>query len=597
MKKLLTLDDLYQFYANKNETCAFNAADSDEPIVVHVNEKMSFDSEYDPKFGLLKTHLQSCHLYRNRNRSSISEESMLQAIPSFYNRPILGKIHQLSDGSYDFAGHEMSIDKDGNIEYEEIPVGVIPESCNAKLVYDEEKDKTYLEVDGYIYEEYTRAADILREKGECKVSVEISVDEMTYSAKDKVLNIDKFHFLGVTILGCTDDEDETPIEEGMYGSNIQISDFSKQNNSLFANDSDYEDKLMKILEDLQTKIDKISSFSINENFQKGGNEVSKFEELLEKYGKTEEDIDFDYSEMSDEELEAKFAELFEVEEQQENSEEAEVEPTPENNEGEPEGDDGDPNEGDEKFENEGNFAEEPEVEPESELEQESETPEEPEPEPELEQEEVAETFQKVFAISHEDIKCALYNLLLPYEEADNDYYYISAVYDNYFAYEGWMTGAIYGQNYTKDGDNVAFDGERFNLHRELLTDSEYAEIQNMRANYSSIKEKLASYELKEMNAKREAVLNAEEYSVLADNADFAELRKNMENYTVEELSEKADLIFAKHVKATKNFSFAAEKPQVKTVNFGATSNTVNEVNEPYGGIFKNFKKDKENKNK
>jgi len=53
---------------------------------------MTFSDEYDPQFNLLKTHLMSCHLLENLNKSSISEESMKQAIPSFYNRPILGYI-------------------------------------------------------------------------------------------------------------------------------------------------------------------------------------------------------------------------------------------------------------------------------------------------------------------------------------------------------------------------------------------------------------------------------------------------------------------------------------------------------------------------
>lgn len=44
---------------------------------------------------------------------------------------------------------------------------------------------------------------------------------------------------------------------------------------------------------------------------KGGNQTLKLNELLEKYSKTVEDLDFDYESMSDEELEAKFAELFE----------------------------------------------------------------------------------------------------------------------------------------------------------------------------------------------------------------------------------------------------------------------------------------------
>ena len=145
-------------------------------------------------------------------------------------------------------------------------------------------------------------------------------------------------------------------------------------------------------------------------------------------------------------------------------------------------------------------------------------------------EEIAETFQKVFAISHEDIKHALYNLLLPYEEADNDYYYISAVYDNYFAYEGWMTGAIYGQNYTKDGDNVAFDGERFNLHRELLTDSEYAELMSMRANYAALAQFKTDTENAQLRAQRETILSDQKYSVLAekgyfDKAELLKLRK------------------------------------------------------------------------
>ena len=581
MKKLLTLDDLYNFYLKENANFSFNSNDCGESIVVHINEKMSFDSEYDPQFGLLKTHLKSCHLYRNRNASSISEESMLQAIPSFYNRPILGKIHQLSDGSYDFAGHEMTIDKDGNIEYQEIPVGVIPESCNAKLVYDEEKDKTYLEVDGYIFEEYTKAADILREKGECKVSVEIAVEEMSYSAKDKVLNIEKFHFLGVTILGCTDDEEERPIEEGMYGSNITISDFSEQKNSVFA----CNDKLFEMLEKLTEKVDMLSNISIDKNFQKGGTEVGKFEELLNKYNKTVEDIDFEYSTMSDEELEAKFAELFE------DVAEENPEPTPEENNVEE-----DPEESVEETEE----TEDSEVESDDETKTESEQESEIEVEMEAETEIVEETeentvFNKVFAISHEDIRCALYNLLVPYEEADNDWYYISAVYDNYFAYEGCMTGSIYGQNYKKEGDNVSFDGERYSLHRELLTDSEYAEIQAMRANYSSIAESLAAYQRAELNTQKEAILNADEYSVLEGNAAFAELRKNMENYSLEELSKEADLIFAKHVKTAKTFSFATKEEPVKnnankSVFFSSTNNTDNEVRKPYGGIFEGFNK-------
>lgn len=541
-RKLLTLDDLYKFYVNQNISCSFNSNTSDDTIVVQVEEKMSFAEDYDPTYGLLKTHLKSCHLYRNRNASSISEESMNQAIPSFYNRPILGFIHQLSDGSYDFAGHEMSIDDDGNIEYQEIPLGVIPESCNAQLVYDEEKDKTYLEVDGYIFEEYTKAADILREKGECKVSVEIAVDDLSYSAKDKVMNINKFHFLGVTILGCTADSEETPIEEGMYGSNITLKDFSKDNNSVFSHE---DTKLIESINKLNQSIENLIKFS--ESQKKGGMTMSKLDELLEEYGKTVDDLDFDYENMTDEELEAKFEEVFGCKKKKKCSEEP--------------------------------------VEPKN----------DPEPMLEAQPEKQEQSFQKVFEISHEDIRYALYNLLASYEEADNDWYYIESVYNDYFAYSGCFSGAIYGQKYVVNGDDVSFDGERYSLHRELLTDSEYAELQSMRANYSSICDKLNSYEKTELNNKRNEILNAEEYAVLAEDKDFIELKENMENYSLEELSDKADLIFAKHVKTAKTFSMAQDtpvtsKPKNSGVFFSSTNNTDNEVRKPYGGIFENYKK-------
>ena len=57
----------------------------------------------------------------------------------------------------------------------------------------------------------------------------------------------------------------------------------------------------------------------------------KFNELLEKYGKTVEDITFEYENLSDEELEVKFAGLFEEGNTSEDG--TEPEPTSEGDEG------------------------------------------------------------------------------------------------------------------------------------------------------------------------------------------------------------------------------------------------------------------------
>lgn len=299
--KLLTLSDLYSYFSDQNTDVSFSSEEEKTTIVIHEDFQFALDNSDN---GLLKAHLKACHILKNRNNSYISVDAMEKAIPTFYNKPILGFIFQLSDGSYDFAGHEMVIDED-EIEYEEVPVGVIPESCNAQLVYDEELEKTYLEVDGYIYENYSKAADILREKNISKVSVEIAVDDLTYSAKEKMLVINRFHFNGVTILG-KDRKTEQPIKEGMEGSSISLLDFGDQRNSYFSSTERYE-KMIKMLEEIK---EKVANLNINKADTEGGLRSMKFNELLEKYNKKAEEIDFKYEDMSEEDLEKKFEEMY-----------------------------------------------------------------------------------------------------------------------------------------------------------------------------------------------------------------------------------------------------------------------------------------------
>ena len=303
-KKYLTFDDLLLFCEQQNFS-HFSAKDGDGPIVIQTPG--IFSAEDHSKDGLLSVKLQACHTKLNRNQSYISEENMKKALPSFSNRPIMGFIHQLDDGSWDFHSHDAIITNDGEndegtIEYLEIPVGVIPESCNAQLVYDEEKQRTYVEVNGYIYEEYSKAAEILQEQGEHKVSVEIAIYEMSYNAKEKYLNITDFYFSAVTILGRN--EDGSPVHEGMAGSNITLGSFSQENNSV-VND-DINKKLFEMLTKLNDTLD-----NLNKNNKKGAvNNMNKFNELLEQYNVTIEDVTFEYEGVADEELEKLFAEHF-----------------------------------------------------------------------------------------------------------------------------------------------------------------------------------------------------------------------------------------------------------------------------------------------
>ena len=561
-KRLLFIEDLYDFYFNKyKRSTHFSSEKTGEPLVVQVHGNIKFDTSDKDREGLLPVHLQSCHTDLNVNGSNINSSVMESALPSFKNRPILGYIHKVvteenPEGQWEFYSHNMH-EEDGEIVYDEYPIGIIPESCNAQLVYDKDKDKTYCEVDGYIYEEYSKAAEILQREQQCAVSVELSIRELSYDAKQKYLNIEDFFFSGVTILGKTPDGEN--VKPGMSGSNVKLADFSAENNSLF---NDYESKMIE----LQERLNKLESACFNKEqdtvqvlSKEGGiNEnMTKFEELLDKYNKTVEDITFDYSEMSDGELEAKFAELFNDENSEEDNSDEENSDTPSDDEVMEEDSDSDDSNTEESENQE------------------------------------FEKSVRTFEISHDDIRYALYNLLESYEESDNEWYFINAVYDGHFTYENWNGDKIFGQAYVKDGDNVSFDGERYNLHRELLTDSEYAELQSMRSNYAELKEFKESFEKNQLHKEKEKIINSEKYSVLNkkdkdgeyENKIFAELVSKMDEYSLAELETKIKVMHSDFMSEHENFSSIEKEEKHETKKQFAMPGKKEIKRSRYGNLF------------
>lgn len=554
-KKLLTLDDLYRFYSTKKKSMKFSADKTGEPIVVQVEGKINFEKDETAE-GLTAVTLQACHTEKNLNKSSISFETMQnKMLPTFKNRPILGYIHEV-DGEPQFYGHNMHIDEESDeIVYDEITVGIIPETNNAKLEYDKENDRYNVIIDGYIFDDYTKAVEILEREQECSVSVEIAIKEMSYSAKDKCLEIQDGYFSGVTILGM--DENGNEVKPGMAGSNIRLKDFAESNNSIFSDMTEEEhSKLIDTLERLNSTLSNLSNFNIDvtQNFsedkEKGGNDqVTKFEELLNKYNKTQEDITFDIEGLSDEDLEAKFAEVFE-----DNSDDNTADNTDDSDNGVVE------NNSDEMTENEVSTTSENtnEESEESDLVETDAKKKKCEVETNENSEEVT-NFSKTFELSHEDVRSGLYGLLAPYEEADNEWYWIVSVYDNYFVYQGMM-GNYWGQKYTVENDNISFDGERYELFAEFVTQSEKAELEQMRSNYSSIQAELNTYKEAEEKADKMTVFNDESYSNYLDTEEFKELMSDdsLKKFTKEELTEKADAALGKLVKKTKTFSLNTE---------------------------------------
>ena len=154
-------------------------------------------------------------------------------------------------------------------------------------------------------------------------------------------------------------------------------------------------------------------------------------------------------------------------------------------------------------------------------------------------------------------------MLAPIEESLNEYYWIVKTTDDYFIYQVGCNNIFYKQAYTKGNDEVRFEGERQDVFAEFVTAEEKATLDNMRANYSSISEKLAQYEEAEQIADKMTVFEDEAYKNYLETDEFKSLMdvENVKKFTKEELTEKADAALGKVVKTTKTFTMNIEEPK------------------------------------
>lgn len=541
-KKLLTLEDLYSFYSQKKKSMTFSADKSGYNIAVQ--SLATFELNDDLSEGLLYGKIRAFHDLTNNNKSHIETDVLEEKMMSIKDRPVMADIVDTDetdeDGNpiKDFSGHTMYYDEAlDKMIYKEIPIGhfIHPESIH--LEYDEEYDRNFVCADVVVYEEYTAACDILRRRKTVDCSVELCIRKMHWDNTDKTLHLDDFYVQGTTLLG-------SHTLPGMSGSKLSIKDFSEENNSIFSSIS--EDEHSKLIETLDNLNKTLSSLNINsktnptvEKFEKGGNteiNMTKFEELLEKYNKTVEDITFEYEGLSDEELEEVFSTTF-----------GESESTPDTvlTESDKSDDDTDDDTDDSTTDEPDNTDNTDDTSDDNDKDK--------------------DTYSKTFELSHEDVRSALYQLLAPIEETLNEYYWIMSVYDDYFIYES-CCGNYYKQAYTKENDTIAFDGERQEVFAEFVTADEKAELENMRANYSSISEKLARYEEAEEIADKMTVFEDQAYSKYLETDEFKKLMdvENVKKFTKDELVEKADAALGKVVKTTKTFSMDVEESHKET---------------------------------
>ena len=393
--------------------------------------------------------------------------------------------------------------------------------------------------------------------------------------------------MGVTCLGKT--PDGTVVKPGMEGANLKLDNFSEKQNSMFSDDCQ-----IKLIETLDKLNATLSNFNINNTIEKGGKGMSKLEQLLEAYGFTEEELDFEHEGLSDEELELAFEDYAKRKKKcsEEDGKATDNEPIATEEEACKK------KKKCSEDDNEPVATEEEACGAKKKKKCSDDDGEDAEDEPVAIEEEAAcggkkkkkcsegESFVLKYELSHEDIRTAIYNLL--YECSDDEYCtaWIINVYDNKFIYQDCADGRYYRQGYSKDGDIVSLNDDKTEVFNEWLSKEEKDALKALKENYAELKAFKESYDAAELKAQKEAVLASEEYSVLADDDAFKALVTEADKYSVKELKVKADLLFAAHMKSTMEFSAkddGAKKPKV--IGFNFKDDKKSKVG-PYGDLFK-----------
>lgn len=534
MSRLLTLDDLYSFFMQNNKNITFESKEEQHQINVQLFGSVSYDEDKSLDIeGLTPVTLKCNHTKNNLNGSFITDEAQEKALNSIYNRPILGYIHEVDDEPQ-FYTHNFH-EENNELVYDEFPVGIIPESGNVRMEHDSKSDRSYVIVDGYIFDLYSKAKDILKRDKECSVSVEISIRDMTYDKKKRLLIINDFYYTGITILGC--DESGNKISPGMKGSNITLKDFEQKSNSLFFN-KNIENELIQVLNELNRVL---LSFDIDGRKECG--------DMNKKYAKKKNVTDEE--KIKDEELDKDLEdEEVKDDESKNNTEEDKQEDS----------------KGDEKSKSKEDKEDEDEVEDKEIKDGESDK------EKEEKRKKKDNTFSVSFELSHDDIRCALYTLIQSFNDQDEVWYYISEVYDDYFIMEAGHD--LYGMKYLKKGDKIELFGDRYPLYKELLTKEEKDQLDEMRSEYKKLKKKVEDKEKAE-------ILKDEDYEPFIEEFEFKELISNKDKYSLETFKQKAELAFAQCVRKAGTYNKKSNSLRFNVKNASAKESKKSR----YGNIF------------
>lgn len=170
-----------------------------------------------------------------RNPCGFTLDSMEKAIPTFYNKFILGYFNvtnnSAQEGEFEEHNSDIRYDQDLDEFYwsytdpsAEKALGLIRESDSVEIV--EYKGKKWIKLTAVILTKYNREAvkHLLKSRSKRKVSVEVTV--VKSHMEGDIEWIDEFILDGITILGNRRNS-IVPCEEGIEGASLRVLEFLK----------------------------------------------------------------------------------------------------------------------------------------------------------------------------------------------------------------------------------------------------------------------------------------------------------------------------------------------------------------------------------
>ena len=541
MKKLLTLEDLVRF-CKEQKLNKFSSKDTGYQLSVQIPATFEVvDSAYQDNtllFGKVKIF----HIGPNRNGSSVTKEAAEKSLGTIAYKPLLANFCEI-DGVKDFTSHDMEFNEDGTATYIEHQIGCFTADPPV-IQYDETTEKEFVFAKVAIPREYTDACEIIERKNGTKVSAELLINEMNYSAKDDILELTDIIVQGCTCLGTNPETGEC-VEEGMQGARLDIIDFSANNNSITTDtNSQFNNTLIETLKKLNETLEKFNNKT--DHIKEGVNEkMNKLYELLEAYEITLDELSFEVEGLSDEDLETAFTEAFGDAEEFKKKKKCSED---------------DPEDG-EDFAGCGQKKKRCSVN--------------------------AETGTIEFEMSHDDIRMALYSLLASSWD-DNSYSWICEVYDNYFVYQketysdSGYESKYYKQSYSKSADNVELTGDAVEVFSTFVTEIEKTALDMIRSQYDELKAFKDNYEAEQQKVQKDAIFGNEVYDDIRESDEFKALVNDSARYSIDEIQNKCDLLFAANVK---KMQFAAKDKKPHSLGFNFNNKEYKKTS-AYGNLFK-----------